>query len=60
MDTFLQLKENLYLIVPEKRKFWEIRNNGSMNFIRFGKVKEGVEYGIHSGVSNYDNESNAL
>lgn len=60
MDTFLHLKETLYLIIPDKRKFWEIRNLGSMNFIRFGKIKEGVEYAIKSGVSNYDNEQSAI
>ena len=44
----IQPREPLYLIHEPKLKFWEITNIGNINQIRYGKLKEGVEYKTES------------
>lgn len=50
----------IYMIHTSKHKFWEIRNQGSLNKFRFGKLKNGCEVDISSGNSQYSSPTLAI
>lgn len=50
----------IYMTHPTKNKFWEVRNQGSLNRFRFGKLRNGSEYDISSGNSQYSNPALAI
>ncbi|CAG9324565.1 unnamed protein product [Blepharisma stoltei] len=54
------LNEKRYLVHDTNHKFWEIINEGSINHIRYGKLKDGVEHDIQSGLSAYESNEEAL
>lgn len=56
----IQPREPLYLIHQAKLKFWEITNVGNINQVRYGKLKEGVEYKTESASQSYTNTEEAL
>ena len=43
----------IHMIHTTKHKFWEVRNQGSLNKFRFGKLRNGCEVDISSGNSQY-------
>jgi predicted DNA-binding WGR domain protein len=50
----------IYMIHSTKHKFWEVRNQGSLNRFRFGKLRNACEVDISSGNSQYSNPTLAI